>query len=109
MRLMQMTFARVVVFLWGMVSAGALAGTVTYYHNDLLGSPVAATDASAKVIWRESYRPFGERLTKDPASTNNDVWFTSRRQDVDTGLVYMANEFVEFREQRTARRCGYCS
>jgi RHS repeat-associated protein len=76
----------------GMVQA---ATTITYYHNDLLGSPVAATDASAHVIWRESYRPYGERLTNDPASTGNDVWYTSRRQDADTGLVYMGARYYD--------------
>lgn len=95
MRLMPMTFARVVGFLVGMISAGALAGTVTYYHNDLVGSPVVATNASGQVIWRESYRPFGERLTNAAASANNDVWFTSRRQDVDTGLVYMGARYYD--------------
>ncbi len=78
--------------------SGALAHaatTTTYYHNDLLGSPVAATDASGHVIWRESYRPYGERLTNDPASTGNDVWYTSRRQDADTGLVYMGARYYD--------------
>jgi RHS repeat-associated protein len=81
----------------GMLSGGMVqaATTITYYHNDLLGSPVAATDASAHVIWRESYRPYGERLTNDPASTGNDVWYTSRRQDADTGLVYMGARYYD--------------
>jgi RHS repeat-associated protein len=84
--------------LTGGIFSAALAhaaSTITYYHNDLLGSPVAATDASAHVIWRESYRPYGERLTNDPASTGNDVWYTSRRQDVDTGLVYMGARYYD--------------
>ncbi len=79
-----------------LLSLAASAGTtITYYHNDLLGSPVAATDASGHVIWRESYRPYGERLTHDPASTGNDVWYTSRRQDADTGLVYMGARYYD--------------
>lgn len=41
----------------------AAAGSVTYFHNDLAGSPVAATDASGQVLWRESYRPYGVRLS----------------------------------------------
>jgi hypothetical protein len=66
-----------------LLSLAASATTITYYHNDLLGSPVAATDASGHVIWRESYRPYGERLTNDPASTGNDVWYTSRRPETN--------------------------
>jgi RHS repeat-associated protein len=56
---------------------------------------VAATNASGQVIWRESYRPYGERLTNAPASADNEVWFTSRRQDVETGLVYMGARYYE--------------
>ena len=47
---------------------GFAASTITYYHNDLLGSPVAATDASGHVIWRESYRPYGERRARATAA-----------------------------------------
>jgi RHS repeat-associated protein len=72
----------------------ASAGTV-YYHNDIAGSPIAATSETGAVLWRESYRPYGERLTNAPASEANDIWFTSRRQDVDTGLVYMGARYYD--------------
>jgi len=88
-------FVKVVGAVMAMVGLAAQAGTVTYYHNDLLGSPVVATDASGAVVWRESYRPYGERLTNGPASSSNDVWFTGRRQDVDTGLVYMGARYYD--------------
>jgi len=88
-------FVKVVGAVMAMVGLAAQAGTVTYYHNDLLGSPVVATDASGVVVWRESYRPYGERLTNAPASSTNDVWFTGRRQDVDTGLVYMGARYYD--------------
>jgi RHS repeat-associated protein len=71
------------------------ASTITYYHNDLAGSPVAATNASGQVIWRESYRPYGERLTNSAASTDNKIYFTSRRQDAETGLVYMGARYYD--------------
>jgi RHS repeat-associated protein len=73
----------------------ASAGTITYYHNDLLGSPVAATNASGQVTWRETYRPYGERLTNDANSAGNKIWYTSRRQDADTGLVYMGARYYD--------------
>jgi RHS repeat-associated protein len=76
-------------------SAPTSAGTITYYHNDVAGSPVVATDASGHVVWRESYRPYGERLTNSAASKGNDVWFTSRRQDPETGLVYMGARYYD--------------
>ena len=58
--------------LWIFFSVGqsmspAHAATVTYYHNDALGSPIAATDAAGALLWRETYRPYGERLD-DPAA-----------------------------------------
>jgi RHS repeat-associated protein len=46
------------------------------------------------VVWRESYRPYGERLTKSAAAKANDVWFTSRRLD-STGLVYMGARYYD--------------
>lgn len=78
-----------------LASLCACAGTVTYYHNDLAGNPVAATNQQGAVIWRESYRPYGERLTNSAAASGNKIWFTSRRQDVETGLVYMGARYYD--------------
>jgi RHS repeat-associated protein len=71
------------------------ASTTTYYHNDLTGSPLVATDGSGHVLWRESYRPYGERLVNSASAKGNDVWFTSRRQDAETGLVYMGARYYD--------------
>ena len=77
-------------------AASALAAEeITYYHNDLSGSPVVATNQAGQVIWRESYRPYGERLKNEPASQENKTWFTSRHQDEDTGLVYMGARYYD--------------
>jgi RHS repeat-associated protein len=73
----------------------ASAATVTYYHNDLAGSPVVATNESGTVIWRESYRPYGERTVNSASAGGNKVWFTSRRQDAATGLVYMGARYYD--------------
>lgn len=82
------------------VAIGAFAGlssaaTTTYFHNDLAGSPVAATDSSGQVLWRESYRPYGERLKLEPASVNNSIWFTGRHEDAHTELVYMGARYYD--------------
>jgi RHS repeat-associated protein len=91
-----MKLLRNLVWLAAMLTGlAAQAGAVTYYHNDIAGSPVVATDAAGQVIWRESYRPYGERLTNALASVDNKVWFTSRRQDVETGLVYMGARYYD--------------
>ena len=81
--------------LVALCNANAIAGTVTYFHNDLLGSAIAATNASGQVVWRETYRPYGERLTNDSKAATNDVWFSSRRQDTDTGLVNMGARYYD--------------
>lgn len=91
-----MKLCRNLLWLAAMLTGlAAQAGTITYYHNDIAGSPVVATDATGNVLWRESYRPYGERLTNAPASVDNKVWFTGRRQDVETGLVYMGARYYE--------------
>lgn len=64
------------------------AENVTYYHNDALGSPVAATDADGNLLWREIYEPFGRRFEQDPSSDGNSRWYTGH-QETDYGLVYM--------------------
>jgi len=87
--------AAVAIVLCSIASSIAAAGTITYYHNDLLGSPVAATNAAGQVIWRESYRPYGERIKNEAGSAENKVWYTSRRQDGETGLVYMGARYYD--------------
>ena len=67
----------------------AFAGEkVIYYHNDALGSPVAATNQQGQVIWRETYKPYGKRTTNDAASANNTVWFTGKQEESALGINY---------------------
>ncbi len=85
--------------LSAVVAPAALAATstITYYHSDITGSTVAATNAAKQVVWRESYRPYGERLQLEPASVANDIWFTSRKEDPRTELVYMGARWYDSR------------
>src|SRR5258705_13968230 len=85
---MKRAWAVAAFWLMAMLTTAAGAGTITYYHNDLAGSPAVATDANGQVICRERYRPYGERLTNAPATSTNDLWVTSRRQEQQTRLVY---------------------
>ncbi|HZZ91127.1 MAG TPA: RHS repeat-associated core domain-containing protein [Usitatibacter sp.] len=86
---------RFCILLGLLVGLEASASTTTYFHNDLTGSPLAASDSSGHVLWRESYRPYGERLVNSASAKGNDVWFTSRRQDAETGLVYMGARYYD--------------
>ena len=73
----------------------AHAETVTYYHTDALGTPVAATDESGHVLWREHYSPFGEKLDDSQASQSSNVGYTGHQFDSDTGLVYMQARYYD--------------
>jgi uncharacterized protein RhaS with RHS repeats len=76
------------------ISAGSMTvarvenNTPTYVHHDSLGSPVAGTNASGAILWRERYTPYG--ITLDNAEANNDqAGYTGHIKHSDTGLVYM--------------------
>lgn len=70
---------------------------VTFYHNDLSGSPLASTNSSGALTWKESYRPYGERLNKSSstANTNNKLWFTGKEEDRFTGLSLMGARYYD--------------
>lgn len=76
------------------VMSNVKAETVTYYFNDLSGSPVAAMDSSGNRIWRESYQPFGEKRGK-PSASNNDIGFTGHQNDDFIGLTYMQARYYD--------------
>ncbi len=80
-----------------MASASALAPaqTVTYFHNDISGTPVLATDAVGKVVWKENYRPYGERLNNPSAEAGNAIGFAGKPFDANTGLSYMGARYYD--------------
>jgi RHS repeat-associated protein len=69
--------------------------TVTYYHNDAAGSPMVATDASGAVVWKETYRPYGERVNNPPAEAGNSIGFAGRPYDAATGLSYAGARYYD--------------
>lgn len=73
-------------------SAGAQT-TVTFFHNDILGSPTIATDADGAVVWKENYLPYGHRLQAPAAGANNKLWFAGKQFDPNTGLSYMGARY----------------
>jgi RHS repeat-associated protein len=74
---------------------GISAQTITYFHNDISGSPMLATDASGNVLWKENYRPYGDRLNNQAGSDNNKLWFAGKPQDNSTGLSYMGARYYD--------------
>ena len=68
--------ARMFFALWWTVfclSNAQASEVITFFHNDISGSPVVATNASGNVVWKESYRPYGDRLKKPTASSANSL------------------------------------
>ena len=70
--------------------------STTFYHNDALGSPVAATDENGTVKWREQYRPYGDKINNDlEALTDNSRWYTGHPHDESTGLTYAGARYYD--------------
>jgi RHS repeat-associated protein len=62
---------------------------ISYFHSDISGSPIAATNDSGDVLWEETYKPYGERLNTDNSNkANNNQWFTGKQEEADLGLQY---------------------
>ena len=76
------------------VTTSQAVETITYFHNDALGSPIAATDEAGNLKWREEYLPYGERLLKQDNDTN-DTWFTGKQEDKATGLSYFGARWYD--------------
>lgn len=72
----------------------AATENISYFHNEASGSPVVATDASGRVLWKESYRPYGEQVQK-PAATNNVEWFHGKPFDDSSGLSYFGVRYYD--------------
>lgn len=67
----------------------------TYYHNDHLGSPVAATDERNELLWRAHYRPYGERQENPRDVPYGSRGYTGHVQDSSSGLVYMQARYYD--------------
>lgn len=70
------------------LAAYAQTVTVTHFHNDIAGSPLAATDQAGSLVWQESYRPYGDRIQNPAAASTNKLWFHGKQVDDDSGLSY---------------------
>ena len=76
-----------------LASGANAAESVVYFHSDVSGSPLVATDATGNVVWKENYRPYGERTVKAPAAADNGLWFTGKPAEEETGLSYIGARY----------------
>jgi RHS repeat-associated protein len=94
---MMQSFASVVrvisFLLLGLIASPSWADVVTYFHNDIAGTPMAATDASGNLLWKESYRPYGERLLNAASPNTNRLWYSGKSEDPTTGLSYFGARY----------------
>ena len=68
--------------------------SISYFHSDLSGSPQAATDSSGNLLWKETYKPYGERLT-NAANSNagagkNKLYFHGKKTESINGGVNLS-------------------
>ncbi|PWK53842.1 RHS repeat-associated core domain-containing protein [Pleionea mediterranea] len=91
MNLMFKIIASLFIYL---ISNIVASETVTYYINDISGSPMAAMDQSGNILWRESYNPYGEGRKK-PSQNKNDIGFTGHQKDDFSGLTYMQARYYD--------------
>lgn len=84
------------ILVWLFMTANVFAEEqITYYHTDALGSIVAATDENGDVIWRESYRPYGDRIEKAVPTEEHALFYTGKPHDDETGLSYFGARYYE--------------
>lgn len=83
------------IFVLCVSPAQSAESITTFFHNDPLGSPIAASNIDGEMIWKENYQPFGERKVKDAKAGLNSVWYTGKPQDESTGLSYYGARYYD--------------
>lgn len=66
--------------------------TMSYYHTDALGSPVAKTNASKSVIETSEYEPYGKLLNR---ANDDRAGYTGHVMDAASGLTYMQQRYYD--------------
>jgi len=79
--------------LLGSLTQAWSTDNVIYYHNDALGSPVAISDNTGQVLWKEAYEPYGKRILN--AGGHNTLWYTGKPEDTDLGLNYFGARWYD--------------
>jgi len=78
----------------GMTIARVTKDSTSYLHSNHLGSPVAGTNVSGLIDWKEQYTPYGEKRIAN-AANNDHGSFTGHIDDSATGLTYMQARYYD--------------
>lgn len=91
--------------LLGVTNSYAEYEEVIYYHNDVLGSPVIASDANGDIKWEEDYDPFGKRREHQSREMENGepvenlwdetAWFTGKQEETRLGITNMGARWYD--------------
>ena len=69
---------------------------VFFYHSDHLGSTSYITDANGEATQFVSYKPYGEALVDEHATSFESPWkFNGKELDAETGLYYYGARYYE--------------
>ena len=69
---------------------------VFFYHSDHLGSTSYITDANGNATQFVSYKPYGEALVDEHATSFEQPWkFNGKELDAETGLYYYGARYYE--------------
>jgi len=88
-------FKAYVYFAGTRVATVAADGSVCYYHNNHLETPVSMTDGSGNVVWKADYKPFGKAEVSSASTVVNDFRFPGQYYDSETGLHYNWNRYYD--------------
>lgn len=65
---------------------GSSTVTLSYYHTDALGSPIAKTNSTGSVLETSEYEPYGKLLNR---ANDDRAGYTGHVMDSASGLTYM--------------------
>ena len=76
-----------VILLWMLAASVFAEKTLSFVHNDHLGTPRVITDENKNIVWEAEYTPFGQANITTETITNN-LRFPGQYWDEETGLHY---------------------
>jgi RHS repeat-associated protein len=78
-------------------TARSVNGQLQWFLSDRMGSIQAVTDDAGNILESYSYSAFGQRSTTSttPGFVSNEIGFTGREHDEETGLTYYRARYYE--------------